>query len=143
MSETTQIEPDKVRAYLATDYRFGAAGNEIVLKIGKRSDQLAILFARHGVECGAFLTAYNPQGRLQSAAANDLGHVELAQLLRGKGLTIIEGAGSECGSDWSEERSWFALGLALSSAKELGTRFAQDAIVWVGPDAVPQLILLR
>ena len=143
MSETTQIEPDKVRAYLATDYRFGAAGNEIVLKIGKRSDQLAILFARHGVECGAFLTAYNPQGRLQSVAANDLGHIELAQLLRGKGLTIIEGAGSEGGSDWPEERSWFALGLALSSAKELGTRFAQDAILWVGPDAVPQLILLR
>ena len=143
MSETTQIDPEKVRAYVATDYRFGDAGEEIVLKIGKRSDQLAILFARHRVDCGAFLTAYNPQGRPQSAAANDLGHAELAQLLRGKGLKIIEGAGSEDGSDWPEERSWFALGLALSSAKELGNRFAQDAIVWVGPDAIPQLILLR
>ena len=36
-----------------------------------------------------------------------------------------------------------ALGLALEPAKTIGTHFNQDAIVWVGPDAVPQLILLR
>lgn len=47
------------------------------------------------------------------------------------------------GSDWPTERSYFALGLALEPAKEIGIQFGQDAIVWVGADAVPQLILLR
>ena len=143
MSEATQSEPEKVRAYFATDYRLGGGADEIVLKIGKRSHQLAALFASHGVTCGAFLTAYNPQGRLQTNAANDLGHAELEYLLKSKGLTAIEGAGSEEGSVWPAERSWFALGQDLTSAKELGVHFSQDAIVWVGPDAIPQLILLR
>ena len=41
MSETTQIHPDKVRAYLATDYRLGHTSQDIVLTIGQRSERLA------------------------------------------------------------------------------------------------------
>jgi hypothetical protein len=33
--------------------------------------------------------------------------------------------------------------LALEPARVIGTHFDQDAIVWVGADAVPLLILLR
>jgi hypothetical protein len=73
MSETTQIHPDKVRAYLASDYRLGHTDQDIVLTIGKRSDRLATLFAASGVNCGAFITAYNPQGTIQSDAANAKG----------------------------------------------------------------------
>ena len=35
------------------------------------------------------------------------------------------------------------VGLAQEAAKALGTRLEQNAIVWAGGDAVPQLILLR
>ena len=45
MTETTQIHPDKVRAYLATNYRLGHTSQNIVLTIGKRSEGLAALFA--------------------------------------------------------------------------------------------------
>jgi len=41
------------------------------------------------------------------------------------------------------ERSVFAYGMDKASACALGRQFRQDAIVWVGPDAVPQLVLLR
>ena len=81
MAETTQIHPDKVRAYLATDYRLGHTAQDIVLTIGKRSDRLAALFATKGVNCGAFLTAYNPRGALQPEAANQLAHAQLATQL--------------------------------------------------------------
>ena len=143
MSETTQIHPDKVRAYLATDYRLGHTDQDIVLTIGKRSERLATLFAGSGVTCGAFLTGYNPRGAVQSDEANDKAHAQLAAKLQGLGLQAIEGSGSEDGTDWPAERSFFALGLALEPAQAIGTHFDQDAIVWVGPDAVPQLILLR
>ena len=143
MAETTQIHPDKLRAYLATDYRLGHTSQDIVLTIGQRSERLAALFAGSGVNCGAFLTAYNPQGSAQPDAANDQGHAELGGRLRALGLQIIEGSGSEVGSDWSAEKSYFTLGLALEPAKAIATHFDQDAIVWVGPDAAPQLILLR
>ena len=89
MSETTQIHHDKVQAYLATDYRLGHTDQDIVLTIGKHSERLATLFAGNGVNCGAFLTAYNPQGTIQSDAANARGHAELAAKLRELGLQAI------------------------------------------------------
>jgi len=143
MTETTQILPEKVRAYLATDYRLGHSDQDTVLTIGKHSERLATLFAGNGINCGAFLTAYNPQGSIQSDAANAQGHAELARKLEELGLQAIEGSGSVEGTEWPAEKSYFALGLALESAKAIGTHFDQDAIVWVGPDAIPQLILLR
>lgn len=143
MAETTQIHPDKVQAYLATDYRLGHTDQDIVLPVGKHSERLAALFADKGVDCGAFLTAYNPRGTIQPDAANDQAHAQLAAMLQAQGLHAIEGSGSEEGTDWPSEKSYFALGMALDAAKAIGTHFDQDAIVWVGPDAVAQLILLR
>jgi hypothetical protein len=143
MTAATQIHPDKIRAYLATDYRIGHTSQDIVLTIGKQSERLAALFAAKGVDCGAFITAYNPLGTVQSGAANDQAHAELALKLQVLGLQAIEGSGSEEGTDWPSEKSYFALGLDLEYAKEIGAYFNQDAIVWVGSDAVAQLILLR
>jgi hypothetical protein len=143
MFDTTQIHPEKVRAYLATSYRLGHASSDIVLSIGEHSERLAALFASSGVDCGAFLTAFNPRGTVQPDASNECAHVELADLLRLHGTAAIEGSGSEEGTDWPVEKSWLALGLELEPSKAIGLHFDQDAIVWVGPDAVPQLILLR
>ena len=147
MAETTQIQPDKVRAFLATDYRLGHTAQDIVLTIGQRSERLAALFAAKGVNCGAFLTAYNPRGTLQPVAANQRALAQLARQLEQLGHEVIAGsgcaAGGEKGSDWAAEESYFALGMALEPAEAMGTHFDQDAIVWVGADAEPQLVLLR
>ena len=59
-----------VAFYLATGYRLGHTDQDIVLTIGQHSLRLADLFAAHSVNCGAFITAYNPQGTIQSDAAN-------------------------------------------------------------------------
>ena len=143
MFETTEIHPDKVLAYLATDYRLGHSDNDIVLTIGKRSERLAVLFASRGVDCGVFITAYNPRGAMRSDEANNKAHAKLADQIERLGLLSIEGSGSEEGTDWPAEYSYFAFSLALEPAKAIGTYFDQDAIVWVGADCVPQLILLR
>ena len=94
IAETMQIHPDKVRAYLATDYRFGHTEQDIILNIVVRSLPLSALFTSSGVACGAFLTAYNPRGSIQSDEANDRGHAELAAMLRYQALRSIEGSGS-------------------------------------------------
>jgi hypothetical protein len=127
---------------MATDFRLGHTDQDIVLTIGKHSEHIAALFAGNDVNCGAFLTACNPRGTVQSDEANDQAHAQLAVKLQELGLQAIEGSGSEEGTEWPAEKSYFALGLALQPAKAIGTHFDQDAIVWVGPDAVPQLILL-
>ena len=139
----TQISADKIRAYEATDYRLGHTKDDIILNIGKASPRLIELFKQNNVSCGAFLTAYNPRGTQQSDAANDLAHAKLAKDLTELGVHFIEGSGSEEGTEWPEERSLFALGLPLETASKIGKDADQDAIVWVGADAIPQLILLR
>ena len=139
----TQIAEDKISAYRATDYRLGHDEQSIVLRIGQRCDLLAPLFASRSVDCGAFLTAYNPRGSQQADAENDRSHAQLAARLGQLGLEAIEGSGSEEGSNWPAERSYFARGLTLEAARQIGKEFDQDAIVWVGADAVPELILLR
>ena len=139
----TEIAADKIRAYRATDYRLGHTDQDIVLAVGLRSNRLASLFAAKGVTCGAFLTAYNPRGTQKSDAENDQAHEQLATQLATHGLETIEGSGSEEGTDWPSEKSYFAFGLSRDSSIAIGKLFDQDAIVWVGESAVPELVLLR
>ena len=142
MSET-RISAYKVRAYRATDYRLGHTTQDIVLAPGMRSDRLAELFASKSVTCGAFLTAFNPLGTQKSDIENDQAHAELTKTLAHLGLESIEGSGSEVGTQWPAEKSLFALGLNRQEAIAIGQQFDQDAIVWVGDSAVPELVLLR
>ena len=143
MSVTTLIHPDKVRAYMATDYRLGHLQTDIVLNIGKFSVRLAELFVKSEVDCGAFLTAFNPFGTQQPDVLNEVAHKALVRRLQAAGVSIIEGSGSEPDSAWPLEKSCFALGLGPEDARSIGVDFNQDAIVWIGSDATPQLILLR
>jgi hypothetical protein len=139
----TQIAADKVRAYRASDYRIGFSGKAIVLQPGLRSAQVAQLFASHGANCGAFITAFNPQGAQRSTAENEQAHQQLLTHIESQGIKCLEGEGNEAGTDWPAEKSCFALGLGRSEAMKIGRFYGQDAIVWVGESAEPELVLLR
>jgi hypothetical protein len=72
-----------------------------------------------------------------------LAHAQLTSVLTELRLESIEGSGSEEGTHWPAEKSLFALGLSREGAVSIGRQFDQDAIVWVGDSAVPELVLLR
>ena len=57
-------------------------------------------------------------------------------------LLLNWASGSTRAMDGLEE-SFLVYGLTLEAAKALGTRLEQNAFIWSGEDAVPQLILLR
>ena len=143
MTDATQIHPDKLRAFRNTSYRLGHTEHDIVLKVEQYSPRLAELYKTRGVTCGAFITAYNPRSTVRADDANHLAHAQLAARLQSLGVDVIEGSGSEEGTAWPAERSYFALGLTLELAQSVGVHFDQDAVVWTGSDAIPQLILLR
>ena len=142
-TRASEIDPQKIRAYLATHYRVGHTDDCPVLRIGKTCPELGPLFAANDADCAGFLTAYNPRGTQQSDLKNEASHRLLHAQLSALGLTLIEGSGSEPGTNWPAERSYFALGLTRQGARDFGRAFDQDAIVWVGDDLVPQLVLLR
>ena len=133
----------KRSAYLRTQYRLGFGPDSIVLEIESHSGHLAAQFAEYGVACGAFITAYNPEGTQQSDEANSRDHAALLAQIAALGHAFIEGEGADATGEWPAERSVFAYGMDKASACAVGRQFHQDAIVWVGPDAVPQLVLLR
>jgi hypothetical protein len=139
----SDVPAEQIEAYRKTDYRCGQGPDALVLHIDVRSGALAQLYTSVGHCSGVFITAYSPFGQPGSREANEAAHARLGAELKGLGRPVIEGVGADPTGHWPEERSYFVLGVDLESAKGLGLRYQQNAIVWVGADAVPTLILLR
>jgi hypothetical protein len=138
----SNIPRDTIQAYLETHYRV-LGETPATLHIGQFNPALAALHEAHHVACSAFITACNPFSRSLAADANDARQAALAHELDALGLTRIEGIGKHPSNNWPGEASFLVLGVALDVAKVLGENHGQNAIVWCGADAVPQLILLR
>jgi hypothetical protein len=139
----SEIPTDKIKAYRDTQYRVAWDGDPFTLMIDTRSEALSRLYATTGQPCGVFITAFNPFGQAQSDEANEAAHGRLGEYLRALTPHVIEGSGVDPTGAWPEEKSFLALGINPVTARLLGSRVRQDAVVWVGEDAVTQLIPLR
>jgi len=136
------IAPATVRAYLETDYLVDAP-EPFVLRVGVASAPLASLYRQHCADCCAFISACNPYSRLIGNEENAERQAELAQELVQRGLTFFDGIGRHPAGGWPAETSFLVLGLSFDDSKKLGEKYQQNAIIWCGPDAVPELVLLR
>ena len=136
------IDSGLVQAYRATEYK--VHGDErFTLKVEEASPALAAAHKRHGVDCSAYITAWNPLGIDQEIGVNIQRNAELYAELRARSLASIEGLGQHPSNQQPGEASYLIFGLTLEAAKTLGTMWEQNAFLWSGADAVPQLILLR
>ena len=75
----TDVPAEKREAYFSTRYWFGKGAEAITLRIDHRSDALARLYASSGYDCGAFVTAHNPFGNVESGDANDAAQALLGE----------------------------------------------------------------
>ena len=130
------------QAYLETHYHVHGAA-PTVLRIGVPNPALATLHHTLRVHSSAYITAWNPGSKILTDAENSQRQGALALELQRRGLPFIEGIGKHPSSGWAGEPSFLVFGLSLESAKTLGSRYQQAAILWCGGDSVPQLILLR
>lgn len=142
MFSDSVIDSATIQAYLETHYRVHGEA-PFVLQIGQVSPDLLSLYARHNVNCAAFLTGCNPFSRAVSEPENRERQTSLGAELTRRSLTFVEGMGQHPSNNWPGEESFLVLGLDLEAAKTLGESFEQNAIVWCGTDCVPQLIVLR
>lgn len=131
-------------AYLETE--FWVYGQpRWALRIGVRSEPLAELLRQHVNKAGAgaaFISACNPFSQPLSADENAALHRQLGSELQAGGLPHWEGIGQHPGNGWPGEPSYLVLNLGCDEACSLGRRLQQNAIVWVGADAVPDLLVL-
>lgn len=146
MLSETVISPSLTQAYLETDYGVNA-DPPFVLKVGVFSEPLARLLERHHADCAAYLTACNPLSEDLGDAENAVRQAELGRELKERSLRFIEGVGQgsqgEAPEQWPGEASFLVLGLSLEASSALGRKHEQNALIWCGQNAVPQLVLLR
>lgn len=142
MLQDSIIDPATCQSYLETLYHVHGDA-PLTLQVSVANASLAARYKALRVESCAYITACNPFSRSLEACANANLHAAFAIELRQRSLKFVEGVGQHPSGQWPGEASYLIWGLSLEAAKALGARHQQNAIIWCGPDSVPQLILLR
>ncbi|MEM9529690.1 MAG: DUF3293 domain-containing protein [Pseudomonadota bacterium] len=131
------------RAYVETDYVVCTHPAPLLLRIGQRCADLSGLYDQHGSRRGVLVTGWNPGSRLSSADDNRRANERLKTALVGRSPVVFAAEGRGRRGDWPPEASFFALGWSRRASRDLGARFAQNAVVWVGPAQIPELLWCR
>jgi len=131
-----------IAAYRATAYTSRINDADDVMTIGEKAIWLANLYDTHGASTALFITAENPFSETRTLAENAEAQARLRQCLLKATDIVFDGWGTGADTDWPPEKSFLALGLSLEAARALGMQFHQNAVIWAGADAIPQLILL-
>ncbi len=134
------IDPRTIRAYRETEYRVFEEP-PFSLHVDRFSAPLRRAQHRRNVGCSAFVTAWNPFSRILDPAANAARQRRLAEELGRARLAFVPGIGLHPTEPWPGEESFLVYGLDLDTARAMGSRLEQNAILWSGDDAIPRLIL--
>ena len=139
----TAIPQELVAAYRATDYRITTDAGAFSFRVDSVCPGLLDLHNLHGVGSSALITAWNPYSERTNDAENAAALAKLEHALATRGLTFVPAIGVDPQGLWPGEPSVLILGIERTEAVALGNQFRQNAIVWAGREASPQLILLR
>lgn len=138
---SASLDQDLIRAYRATNYVV-FTDSPFALRIGEHSAPLAHHYNERGVSCATYITGWNPKGVAVTYDANETAQKRLRAEAEELGFECIEGEGGGEIGEWAPEASLLILGCSRSRAKRLGHKFKQNAVVWIGPNAVPELVVL-
>lgn len=133
--------PELIKRFEETDYIVDD-DPPLVMHIGQRNDALRTLFASFSVETGAFLTAWNPDGKQALIDDNYDRQAALLSDIEGLRLNYFVGQGVHPNGDWQED-SYLVLGITQEEADDLGQQYGQVAYVWIANSGVPELRLLQ
>ena len=128
-----------VLAYRATDYVAFSDSRAFLVRIGHHSLVIDGLLTRMKTRSGAFITAWNPFSKSQSAGANAYWDRELSA----RGFAFLAGEGRGEIGVWPPESSILAFGMSRAQAASIGRRFRQNAIVYVPLGRPAELVMLR
>ena len=78
-----------------------------------------------------------------SSAENQAATIRLREQLIRYFPHIYRGESIDPAGEWPAEASFLVLGIDSATAGIIGRKFNQNAIVYVGTDAIPRLVLLR
>lgn len=142
MAHKSSVPAATIEAYRGTDFRV-CHDPIFTLRVGMLSEELREVYAQQRVTCAAFITAWNPYSMETSEAENIAFQTRLEASVAEAGYRFWPGLGVDPSGKWPGEPSAFVLGMDLATACSFGADFRQNAIVWIGETAVPELVMLR
>jgi hypothetical protein len=92
------------------------------------------------VSCSLYITAWNPYSEQRTDEKNNANQQSLISEISEFGLKMITGRGVAQSGDWPPEESIIVLGCDEKTSITLGQRYQQNAVVFSGKNAIPQLI---
>jgi hypothetical protein len=138
-----EVRSGLVLAYRATDYVVFSDSRAFLIRIGHHSLVIDGLLTKMKTRNGAFITAWNPFSKSQSAGANAYWDRELKGYLSSRGFAFLAGESRGEIGEWPPESSILAFGMSRVQAASIGRRFRQNAIVYVPLGRPAELVMLR
>jgi N-formylglutamate amidohydrolase len=106
------------------------------------SDLLKRLLFDNQCTQAAFITAYNPYSENLGEQKNIKRQTTLIEELCEMGFSFLHGLGRDKEGLWLGEKSVLVFNISNETARMLGNKYGQNAILWIEEDAIPQLLLL-
>jgi hypothetical protein len=132
--------PKLITAYLNTEYRI-ASSPFPALKIGQYSEGLSRIMAQFEVNRAVLITGDNPFSTEASSEDNEIARTKLYIHLSEYVAVSVDVLNVDPAGGWPDEVGYLALGLEKEWGREVARSFGQIAFVYIGADAVPELVL--
>lgn len=130
------------QAYMATSYHIVSETVTHIVKINAINPEFNSWCKIQNITSWAFITAWNPLSKELTNAENTSLNTRLKEEIIVDGYGFDPGSGVPVDDNWEPEDSFFIHNITLERARELGSRFRQNAIVFGEADGLPRLIWL-
>ena len=134
-----EFNSDLLQAYKDAVYR---VDGKFDFKIDEYCAELDNLHNTRGVAHSHFITAFNPASQRRPAEENAARHQELGARLDELSVERLPAAGLDPNGECPLEPGYLVFDLDAGSALALGADYGQNAIIAIGSDAVPRLVLV-
>ena len=128
-----------IDSYLKTSFE---VVGKFILRPRIKSDEIEKLFLQGGHQSASCITAFNPASKVCSDSENLSSHEKLIQEVESMQIQFASMIGHCIHGQWKSEKGLFLLGVSLDQAKQLGRKFNQNAIVFVGKDCIPEIYVI-
>ncbi len=128
-------------AYQDTAYRVYDRNNVEILRIREASDFMVARMRQLEVTTACLITAWNPHSEPTGETENRARNSALESEIRKTGLFLLPGRGEDPQDGWPGEESFLVFGPTRGLTIRWCRQYRQNAVVWVGNDGVPLLLL--
>ncbi|MGV3001251.1 DUF3293 domain-containing protein [Vibrio sp.] len=132
-----------IEAYQKTCYRVDIDEQAFELFIGQPNPLFSTYCQQNQVQQWAIITAYNPYSNSTSEPLNQQANIALSNELQALGYEFYRGDGVPDSSNWSIEKGFWIVNIELTIAKNLATKYQQNAFVFGDSHGVPLLHLFE